>query len=160
MALAGVRPAPREGVRLLAVGEGAGTAEGVGVAGTGEGGGGTLATGKAKPRPAPYRLSEARLDGKLASWPEEPPRAPKTPLERARLELIAHPGEVHRLAWRLSDVGRAGALASSFARAKPAALYPGATGTFEARAYFDPAEHKWRVAARYVPGEADVPLQA
>jgi hypothetical protein len=142
----------------LAVSEGAGTTEGVGGTGTNEVDGAPVA-GKAKPRP-PYRLSEARLDGKLGSWPEEPPKAPKTPLEKARLGLIAHPGEVHRLAWRLSDVGRAGALASSFARAKPAALYPGATGTFEARAYFDPGERKWRVAARYVPGEGDVALQA
>ena len=140
-------------------GEGAGTTEGVGSAGGGGTGDGAPATGKAKHRP-PYRLSEARLDGKLGSWPKEPPKAPKTPLERARLGLVARPGEVHRLAWRLSDVGRAGALASSFARAKPGALYPGATGTFEARAYFGPAERKWRVAARYVPGEADVPLQA
>ena len=141
----------------------AGATEGVASAGTSAGGGGTgdgaPATGKAKPRP-PYRLREARLDGKLGSWPEEPPKAPKSPLEKARLELVSHPGEVHRLAWRLSDVGRAGALASSFARAKPAALYAGATGTFEARAYFDPGERKWRVAARYVPGEGDVPLQA
>lgn len=154
---------PREGVKLLPVGDVAGTTEGVASAGASAGGGGTgdgaPVTGKAKPR-APYRLSEARLDGKLGSWPKEPPKAPKTPLERARLELVSHPGEVHRLAWRLSDVGRAGALASSFARAKPAALYPGATGTFEARAYFDPGERKWRVAARYVPGEGDVPLQA
>ena len=106
-----------------------------------------------------YRLEETRLDRKLEAWPAEPPKAAKTNLERARLALIGSPGEVHRLGWRFSDVGRASALAAGFARAKPSKLYPGATGAFEARAYFDPEARKWRVAARYVPGEADVPLQ-
>ena len=55
-------------------------------------------------------------------------------------------------------MGRATALAAAFARAKPAKLYPGATGVFEARAYFDPETRKWRAAARYVAGQADVPL--
>jgi uncharacterized protein (DUF1684 family) len=26
-----------------------------------------------------------------------------------------------------------------------------ATGTFDARAFFDPTERKWRIAARYLP---------
>jgi hypothetical protein len=38
---------------------------------------------------------------------------------------------------------------------KPSTLDPGATGRFDARAFFDPTERKWRVAARYLPPEAD-----
>jgi hypothetical protein len=56
-------------------------------------------------------------------------------------------------AWKFSDVGRASRIASSFKRAKPAELVPSATGSFGARAFFDPAERKWRIAARYIPGE-------
>lgn len=115
--------------------------------------------GRAGKKAGAYRLEDTRLDGKLGAWPAEPPKAAKNNLERARLELIGTPGEVHRLGWRLSDVGRASALAVAFARAKPAKLYPGATGVFEARAYFDPETRKWRVAARYVAGEADVALE-
>lgn len=83
-------------------------------------------------------------------WPPEPPRAPRTPAERTRLALIATPGQVHRLAWSFSDVGRAAKIASSFRRARPSRLDPAAAGRFDARAYFDPAERKWRIAARYL----------
>lgn len=76
------------------------------------------------------------------------------------LALIGSPGEVHRLGWRFSDVDRAAALAAAFVRAKPSRLYLGATSVFEARAYFDPEARKWRVAARYLPGDADVPLES
>jgi hypothetical protein len=71
----------------------------------------------------------------------------------ARLALIESPGEVHYLAWKLSDVGRATRIASSFKRAKPSKLSPTATGSFDARAFFDPEEHKWRIAVRYVVNE-------
>lgn len=131
--------------------------------GVGEGGGSggpaeRAEVEKAGKKAGAYRLEDTRLDGKLPAWPAEPPTAAKNNLERTRLALIGSPGEVHRLGWRLSDVGRASALAAAFARAKPAKLYPGATGVFEARAYFDPETRKWRVAARYVAGQADVPL--
>lgn len=102
-----------------------------------------------------YRLEETTLDGKLESWPPEPPRAPRTPADAARLALIAAPGEVHRLSWSFSDVGRAAKLAQSFRRARPSRLDPRATGSFDARAFFDPSEHRWRVAARYLPGGED-----
>lgn len=115
---------------------------------------------KAGNKVAAYRLEDTRLDGKLGTWPAEPPKAAKNNLERTRLALITSPGEVHRLGWRLSDVGRASALAAAFTRAKPSRLYSGATGAFEARAYFDPEARKWRVAARYVPGPADVALES
>ena len=121
---------------------------------------GTTTKREAGAKKAAYRLTETRLDGKLGSWPAEPPRVAKTSLERSRLELIASPGEVHRLGWRFSDVGRASKLAATFVRAKPSTLYSGATGAFEARAYFDPEVRKWRVAARYVPGDTDVALQS
>jgi hypothetical protein len=98
-----------------------------------------------------YRLADARLDGTLDAWPPEPPRAPKTAVEEVRLALIEAPGQVHVLAWKFSDVGRASKLASSFKRAKPSKLSHAATGTFDARAFFDPAGHKWRIAARYLP---------
>ncbi|GAC1377289.1 MAG: hypothetical protein NVSMB32_19200 [Actinomycetota bacterium] len=49
-----------------------------------------------------------------------------------------------------SDVGRASQMASAFRRAKPSRLSPSATGSFDARAYFDPQARKWRIAARYV----------
>ena len=99
-----------------------------------------------------YRLGEVTLDGVLDEWPPEPPKAAKTALEKARLALIESPGQVHRLGWKFSDVGRASRIASSFKRAKPSKLSPTATGAFDARAFFDPAERKWRIAARYLPG--------
>jgi len=104
-----------------------------------------------------HRLADATLDGTLDQWPPEPPRPPKTPVDKARLALIDAPGQVHRLAWTFSDVGRASALASSFRRAKPSKLSPSATGTFDARAFFDPDERKWRIAARYLPAEDETP---
>ena len=100
------------------------------------------------------QLEEVTLDGVLEAWPPEPPRAPKTALDATRLALIAAPGQVHRLSGSFSDVGRAAKMAQSFRRAKPSTLDPAATGRFDARAFFDPMERKWRVAARYVPDEA------
>jgi hypothetical protein len=100
-----------------------------------------------------YRLQDTRLDGVLDEWPAEPPRQPKTAVEAARLALIGSPGQVHRLAWKFSDVGRASKQAASFKRAKPSTLDPSATGAFDARAFFDPSERKWRVAARYLPAD-------
>jgi hypothetical protein len=100
-------------------------------------------------------MADASLDGALDAWPVEPPRQPRTPAEAARLELIAAPGEIRRLAWTFSDVRRASQIASAFRRAKPSRLSPSATGSFDARAYFDPQARKWRIAARYVaPAEA------
>ena len=48
----------------------------------------------------------------------------------------------------------------AFRRAKPSRLSPTAMGTFDARAYFDPKDRKWRIAARYIaPSETpDVAL--
>jgi hypothetical protein len=100
-----------------------------------------------------YQMKDASLDGTLEAWPPAPPRPAKTAAEKARLVLIESPGQVHRLAWKFSDVGRAAKLASSFRRAKPSTLSPGATGSFDARAFFDPSEGKWRIAARYVAGD-------
>jgi hypothetical protein len=100
-----------------------------------------------------YRLRDTKLDGMLDAWPAEPPRQPKTAVEATRLALIGSPGQVHRLAWKFSDVGRASKLAASFKRAKPSTLDPSATGAFDARAFFDPSERKWRVAARYLPAD-------
>jgi hypothetical protein len=104
-------------------------------------------------RSGEQRLEEVTLDGVLDGWPPEPPRAPKTALDATRLVLIASPGQVHRLSGSFSDVGRASKLAQDFRRAKPSTLDPGATGRFDARAFFDPTERKWRVAARYLPAE-------
>ena len=98
-------------------------------------------------------LEEVTLEGVLEVWPPEPPRAPKTALDAARLALIASPGQVHRLSGSFSDVGRASKMAQTFRRARPSTLDPGATGRFDARAFFDPEERKWRVAARYLPAE-------
>ena len=103
------------------------------------------------------RLEEVTLDGVLEVWPPEPPKAPKTALDATRLALIAAPGQVHRLSGSFSDVGRASKLAQDFRRAKPSTLDPGAAGRFDARAFFDPTEAKWRVAARYVADEAADP---
>lgn len=100
------------------------------------------------------RLEEVTLDGVLEAWPPEPPRAPKTAIDATRLALVASPGQVHRLSGSFSDVGRAAKVAQSFRRARPSTLDPGATGRFDARAFFDPEERKWRVAARYLPPEA------
>jgi hypothetical protein len=100
-----------------------------------------------------YKLADTKIDGTLDAWPEAPPRAPKTPVEETRLALIATPGEVHRLSPKFSDVGRASRIAQAFTRARPNKLSPTATGTFDARAFFDPDEGKWRIAARYVPAE-------
>lgn len=100
------------------------------------------------------RLEEVTLDGVLEAWPPEPPRAPKTALDATRLALIAAPGQVHRLSGSFSDVGRASKMAQSFRRAKPSTLDPTATGRFDARAFFDPTERKWRVAARYLPPQS------
>jgi hypothetical protein len=100
-----------------------------------------------------YRLADTKIDGTLDAWPEAPPRAPKTPVEETRLALIATPGEVHRLSPKFSDVGRASRIAQAFTRARPSKLSPTATGSFDARAFFDPEEGKWRIAARYVPAE-------
>lgn len=122
--------------------------------------GGTKVAGKtssSRKRADEYRLADAALDGTLDEWPAPPPRAPKTPAEKARLALIQSPGQVHRLAWTFSDVGRASTLASLFRRAKPSKLDPSATGTFDARAFFDPDERKWRIAARYVPPTEQAP---
>ena len=71
------------------------------------------------------------------------------------MALIHSPGQVHRLAWRFSDVGRAATLASQFRRAKPATLDPAATGRFDARPFFDPDTRKWRIAARYLPPDSE-----
>jgi hypothetical protein len=100
-----------------------------------------------------YRLADTTLDGTLEAWPEVPPKAPKSAVEATRLALIAAPGQVHRLSPKFSDVGRASRVAQAFTRAKPDKLSPSATGSFDARAFFDPEEGKWRIAARYVPGE-------
>lgn len=99
------------------------------------------------------RLVDATLDGTLDEWPPPPPRPPKTRVEEVRLTLIHNPGQVHRLAWQFSDVGRASTLAAQFRRAKPAKLDPTATGRFDARAFFDPEARKWRIAARYLPDD-------
>lgn len=114
--------------------------------------------GGPRKRGTEYRLAEATLDATLDEWPPEPPQSPKTAVEKARLALIDAPGQVHRLAWTFSDVGRASRLASSFRRAKPSKLSPTATGSFDARAFFDPTERKWRIAARYLP--ADLPTRS
>lgn len=106
-----------------------------------------------------YRLVDTTLDGRLEAWPPEPPRAPRTAVDKARLALIEAPGEIHRLAWQFSDVGRASSLASSFKRAKPSKLSATATGTFDARAFFDPDKRKWRIAARYLPAREPDPTQ-
>jgi hypothetical protein len=106
------------------------------------------------------RLADASLDGTLDAWPAPPPRPPKTALDRTRLELIATPGQVHRLGWKLHDVGRASKLASTFRRAKPSTLDPTATGTFDARAYYDPDDRTWRIAARYLPASETSPSGA
>lgn len=98
-----------------------------------------------------YRLADATIDGTLDAWPPEPPRAPRAAVETARLALIESPGTVHVLSWKFSDVGRASKLASSFKRAKPSRLSSVATGSFDARAFFDPDTHRWRIAARYLP---------
>jgi uncharacterized protein (DUF1684 family) len=102
---------------------------------------------------AEYRLADTKIDGTLTAWPEVPPRAPKSAVEETRLALIASPGEVHRLSPKFSDVGRASRIAQAFTRARPNKLSPTATGSFDARAFFDPEEGKWRIAARYVPAE-------
>jgi hypothetical protein len=104
-----------------------------------------------------YRLADTKLDGTLDAWPEVPPRAPKSAVEVTRLALIASPGEVHRLSHKFSDVGRASRVAQAFTRSKPDKLSPAATGSFDARAFFDPEEGKWRIAARYVPAEKLAP---
>jgi hypothetical protein len=106
---------------------------------------------KRRRRGGEQRLEDVTLDGVLEVWPPEPPRAPKTALDATRLALIASPGQVHRLSGSFSDVGRAAKMAQSFRRAKPSTLDPSAAGHFDARAFFDPAERKWRVAARYLP---------
>jgi len=116
----------------------------------------------AKPRPgrkepAAYRLADATLDGTLEAWPDEAAPGPRTPVEAVRMVLISTPGQAHRLGWRFSDVGRASRIASAFRWASPARLLPTATGSFDARAYFDPAERRWRIAARYVPPEGPAP---
>jgi hypothetical protein len=116
-------------------------------------------TGGRRRRGDGYRLADASLDGRLEVWPPEPPRAPKTAVDRARLALIEAPGEIHRLAWQFSDVGRASSLASSFKRTKPSKLSPTATGTFDARAFFDPDKRKWRIAARYLGGNEPDPTE-
>ena len=106
-------------------------------------------------RPDDYRLADTTLDGTLDEWPPEPPRAPRTAVEAARLALIQSPGTVHQLDWKLNDVGRASRIAAAFRRAKPSILDPSATGRFDARAFFDPGTKKWRVAARYVATDND-----
>ena len=78
---------------------------------------------------------------------------PRPAVEETRLALIASPGEVHRLSPKFSDVGRASRVAQAFTRARPNKLSPTATGSFDARAFFDTEEGKWRIAARYVPAE-------
>lgn len=113
--------------------------------------------GGVRKRRSEYRLQDATLDGTLDQWPPEPPRPPRSAVDKTRLALIDTPGQVHRLAWSFSDVARASRLASSFRRAKPSKLSPAATGHFDARAFFDPAERKWRIAARYVA--ADTPSE-
>ena len=85
-----------------------------------------------------YRLEDTKLDGVLDEWPVAPPKQPKTAVETARLALIGSPGQVHRLAWKFSDVGRASKLATSFRRAKPSTLDPSATGAFDAAGVLRP----------------------
>lgn len=97
------------------------------------------------------RLVDTTLDGTLDRWPEQPPRGARTAIDKTRLSLIDTPGQVHRLSPKFSDVGRAAKLAAAFKRAKPSKLSPTATGTFDARAFFDPASRQWRIAARYLP---------
>jgi len=109
--------------------------------------------GGVRRRRSEYRLADATLDGTLERWPPEPPRPPRSAVDKTRLALIDTPGQVHRLAWTFSDVGRASRLASSFRRAKPSKLSPTATGRFDARAFFDPDESKWRIAARYLAAD-------
>ena len=99
------------------------------------------------------RLVDATLDGTLERWPDEPPRPPRTPIDKTRLALIDTPGQVHRLSPKFSDVGRAAKIAAAFRRAKPSKLSPTATGTFDARAYYDPDTRRWRIAARYLPDD-------
>ncbi|MGH3233471.1 MAG: hypothetical protein ACRDOH_09495, partial [Streptosporangiaceae bacterium] len=82
----------------------------------------------------------------LDAWPAPPPRAPRSATEATRLALIASPGVVHVLSPTFSDVGRAAKLAAAFRRARPARLDPNATGTYDARAFFDPGAKRWRVA--------------
>jgi hypothetical protein len=79
----------------------------------------------------------------------------KAALGQARLALISSPGEVHRLAWKFSDVGRASKLAGALRRAKPSELVRDALGTLDARAFFDPEDRKWHIAARYLPVDSD-----
>jgi hypothetical protein len=100
---------------------------------------------------SPACLADATLDGTLDRWPDQPPRAPRTPIDKTRLALIATPGQVHRLSPKFSDVGRAAKTAAAFKRAKPSKLSPTATGTFDARAFYDPDSRQWRIAARYLP---------
>ncbi len=109
-------------------------------------------SGGSKPkRRVGSRLGDATLDAAIDEWPAPPPRPPKTAADKTRLTLIRTPGQAHRLTWRFSDVGRASMMASQFRRAKPSKLDPTATGTFDARAFFDTDTRKWRIAARYLP---------
>ena len=99
----------------------------------------------------PARLVERHPGRTLDRWPDQPPRAPRTAIDKTRLALIDTPGQVHRLSPKFSDVGRAAKIAAAFKRAKPSKLSPTATGTFDARAFFDPDTRQWRIAARYLP---------
>ena len=73
--------------------------------------------GGGRRRPGDYQLADTTLDGTLDEWPLEPPRAPRTAVEAARLALIQSPGTIHQLAWKLNDVGRASRIAGAFRRA-------------------------------------------
>ena len=114
---------------------------------------------KAGKKAGAYRLEDTRLDGKLGSLAG---RAP----EGSQEQPGAHEASADRVARRgaparLAPLGRGPGL-SPGGRLHPGQAgqaLPGGDWRFEARAYFDPETRKWRVAARYVAGQADVALE-
>ena len=83
--------------------------------------------------------------------PAKPPPSESTN-DRARRELIAHPGQwmVLKTRLRLTEAS-ARQLSRSFLRSKPARLDDRATGRFDARAFA--RDSVWLVAAVYEPGD-------
>jgi hypothetical protein len=109
---------------------------------------------RASVKDAPSAASIGLAD-ELADWPQEAPPEPRTVGERARLELIRSPGAIRALDFASTDRARANRVALAYTRSLPAKLDPAASGTFDARVWWDSHVNQYRVAVRYTPTRSD-----
>lgn len=109
---------------------------------------GTRKGGSRSPQASDTMASTAAIEGRWVDIPPALPPIPKTLAEATRRALLANPGKAAPLEGTFTTRKQAEQQASTFRRARPKALDPEATGTYQARAY-ETEGSKWGVIVWY-----------